>query len=608
MSGSEGAARWLAALALCVIAAANPPGVGGSLLAGVTPAAAPGPAPKAVLILSEGPVLPYAAVLREQLVAALRRDSAEPLNIYEESIDRVRFDSADYDRQLVALYKAKYVDTTPPTLIITITEPALDFALRHRADLFPHAALLFGAVDERVVQGRDLGANATGVYSHYQARATVEAALALQPGTRQIVVVGGTSRLDRGYADVARKDLQGLAAPAAVSYLTGQPLNEVLTSVAALGDGAVVLFLSMQLDGQGVARTGPEVLATLRGAAKVPIYGMSGNFIGRGIVGGMLFDVQSHGADLAQRAPADPLRRSGRRPRADAVAEHADLRLARAEALRHRCRTAAGGRHCDQPPARSVGRAPTNHSDRQRRRDRSVPVDWRSAGSARPAPPRRARAPRSERTADRGAGGGTPPDCPGAARQRQPADCAARDPDRPDGGRSGAVPGDGGRSMRELRNRTVEISTEIHTLSRRLHSAKLEVLGLVEALRGHCHELRAQGVHASFHDEAFRHRCRSDVSLCLFRIAQEGLNNVVKHSGAREAHVTLRSTGSFLLLAVADAGHGFHEAEAPGGGLGLASMRERLRLIDGELTVRSQPGQGTTITARVPMAQRGVQP
>ena len=69
-----------------------------------------------------------------------------------------------------------------------------------------------------------------------------------------------------------------------------------------------------------------------------------------------------------------------------------------------------------------------------------------------------------------------------------------------------------------------------------------EMLGLVAALRGHCQELLAQGVQARFHDENVPRSLPQDVELCLFRIVQEGLNNVVKHSGAREAHVTLLAT------------------------------------------------------------------
>ena len=159
------------------------------------------------------------------------------------------------------------------------------------------------------------------------------------------------------------------------------------------------------------------------------------------------------------------------------------------------------------------------------------------------------------------------------------------------------------RSMHELRRRTAEISTELHNLSHRLHSSKLEMLGLAAALRGHCHELQAQGLHAHLHTENVPRTLQKDVELCLFRVAQEALSNVVKHSGVREAHVTLRATDDTVVLSVVDSGRGFDERGATSiqNGLGLASMRERLRLIDGELTIESQPSQGTTVTARVPV-------
>jgi hypothetical protein len=149
-----------------------------------------GATPKRVLVLAEGPVLPPGAVLRSTIVTALRGDGTEPLSVYEELIDRTHIDDAEYDRQFVALSRIKYADAAPD-LIITITEPALDFVLRHRRELFPDAALLSGAVDERAMRSRNLGPNATGVFTRIDARATLEAALALHPHTRRVVVVGG---------------------------------------------------------------------------------------------------------------------------------------------------------------------------------------------------------------------------------------------------------------------------------------------------------------------------------------------------------------------------------------------------------------------------------
>ncbi len=156
------------------------------------------------------------------------------------------------------------------------------------------------------------------------------------------------------------------------------------------------------------------------------------------------------------------------------------------------------------------------------------------------------------------------------------------------------------KSLRDLGLRTAEISDEIHNLSHRLHSSKLAALGLVEALRGHCQEVTTHGVNVRFDHDNVPRPLPHEVEISLFRVAQEGLNNVVKHSGAREADVALRVNGEALVLTISDRGIGFHEAPAASrDGLGLASMRERLRLIHGEFVVRSQPDQGTTIVASV---------
>ena len=146
------------------------------------------------------------------------------------------------------------------------------------------------------------------------------------------------------------------------------------------------------------------------------------------------------------------------------------------------------------------------------------------------------------------------------------------------------------------------MSSEIHALSHRLHSSKLDALGLAPAVRAHCHEIGAQGVEVRFSETDVPGSVPHDVALCLFRIAQEALNNVVKHSGAREADVTLSAVEESLVLRIVDSGHGFDVgAASSSGGMGLMGMRERLRPNCGELKVRSRPGFGTTIEARVPI-------
>ena len=157
--------------------------------------------------------------------------------------------------------------------------------------------------------------------------------------------------------------------------------------------------------------------------------------------------------------------------------------------------------------------------------------------------------------------------------------------------------------VRHARARITEIAEDVQGLSHRLHSSKLDYLGLTTAAKSLCRELSEKTkVEIVFEHAGIPHTLSKEVSLCLFRVLQEGLQNAVKHSGVRSFTVDLQGTEESIELTVADFGNGFAEQEAcTGHGLGLISMRERLQLVHGELSVKSQPGAGTTIRARVPL-------
>jgi PAS domain S-box-containing protein len=161
--------------------------------------------------------------------------------------------------------------------------------------------------------------------------------------------------------------------------------------------------------------------------------------------------------------------------------------------------------------------------------------------------------------------------------------------------------------MGELRVQASEIATDIQTLSHELHSTKLEYLGPVAAMRGHCQELGEQTkVKVDFKSQDLPSPLPPDISLCLFRVMQEALRNAVKHSGARHIEVGLWGTPDEVHLSISDRGVGFEsEAAKRGRGLGLVSMEERLKLHKGMLSIESRPKQGTTIHARVPLSSGG---
>lgn len=155
---------------------------------------------------------------------------------------------------------------------------------------------------------------------------------------------------------------------------------------------------------------------------------------------------------------------------------------------------------------------------------------------------------------------------------------------------------------RELLNRTIEISRDIQALSRELHSAKLEYLGVTKTLRGWCREIAQQ--HKL--DVDFTSDVSSDLpqemGICFFRLLQESLHNAVKYSGAKRIEVQLRQDSNQVHLIVHDFGGGFNVSAAlQGHGLGLTSMQERVRLVNGTIAIQSKPGAGTTIHASVPL-------
>ena len=148
-----------------------------------------------------------------------------------------------------------------------------------------------------------------------------------------------------------------------------------------------------------------------------------------------------------------------------------------------------------------------------------------------------------------------------------------------------------------------EISADIHRLSYRLHPSKLDHLGLAAAVKSLCHEISAKGsLEVEFRVSGFPANLPKDVTLCVFRIAQEGLRNCVKHSGANFASVNLQKNEKEILLSVSDDGCGFDtESKAMKTGLGFTSMQERLRIVDGEIKIRSRPRHGTVIEVSVPV-------
>ena len=157
----------------------------------------------------------------------------------------------------------------------------------------------------------------------------------------------------------------------------------------------------------------------------------------------------------------------------------------------------------------------------------------------------------------------------------------------------------------ELRTQLTAISNDVQALAHDFDSSKLELLGVIAGMKSWCREFaERQGIQIDFRHDVQK-TLPPEVGLSLFRVLQEALHNAAKHSGAKRIEAQLREDSGEIHLIVRDFGRGFDVATAEcGKGLGLASMRERVRLLNGTITIDSTSLRGTTINVNLPLTSR----
>lgn len=147
-------------------------------------------------------------------------------------------------------------------------------------------------------------------------------------------------------------------------------------------------------------------------------------------------------------------------------------------------------------------------------------------------------------------------------------------------------------------------ATSVQVLSRTLHSSKLEILGISVAMKSLCAEFARQNRTAIDFVSDVSYFLPPSISLCLYRVLQEGLHNAVKYSGAQRISVRLHGERGAVELTIKDSGAGFDlSSVAAGSGLGLISMQERVHLVNGTIVIESAPSRGTKIYARIPLEE-----
>ncbi len=247
--------------------------------------------------------------------AGLRETLADSTELSAEFLDYPRFDGESYMRALTTFLREKYA-LRPPAVLVVGAEGALDFVLRHRAELFPRIPVIHAAVPRSFLQSRPpLPADVVGVPIEYDFPGTIDLALRWHPHARRLVVVTGASAQDRAWEAELRGEVSRFQDRVSAEFLAGLPTDAVLKRLSELGSDAVVFTPGYFEDGVGRLFSPREAARLMAAAAAAPVYGPFDTFIGTGIVGGSMPNYAAMGRQagrivndrLAGPAPAAPL-------------------------------------------------------------------------------------------------------------------------------------------------------------------------------------------------------------------------------------------------------------------------------------------------------------
>ena len=242
---------------------------------------------------------PGDVLVHQSLRDTFRAGSLESIQVRTEYLDLSRFRDPGERRALVDFLRYKYADQKID-LVIAGLSPPLDFALQFRQELFPGVPIVFLGIDQTEVQERSLPADVIGVPVKMDLAGTLDLALRLQPETRRVFVVTGSSPFDTSWERVARQTFRPYEDKLKFVYLSGLPMAELLKRVANLPDRSIVQYLHMFQDGAGQSFIPGEVAELLAATANAPIYGHSDSYIGRGIVGGRVMSFEIEGKNAAR--------------------------------------------------------------------------------------------------------------------------------------------------------------------------------------------------------------------------------------------------------------------------------------------------------------------
>ncbi len=546
---------------------------------------------------------PGPTIVTNLVLSALHSDPRFQVEFYWENLDAI-YHPDEWQEQLdsvVQQYRHRKLD------LIVLMGPNAIQVLEEPRTIFPNVPAVFCCTAPGQIDQMRIDRRSTGSWFQLEPGKTVEAALGLLPRTRHLFVVGGQSDYDRRLTALAKTALTSYENKLDVTYLTDLPMSELQERLRHLPEHSIVLFLTFFKDVQGREFLNiAEALPMIAGAANAPVFGIADTQLGHGVVGGFVVSFEEQGKILGR----DALEILAGKPPQDIPIVHGpslyqfDWRELQRWKL-DESRLPAGSTVLFRQPTlwehyrgtvlvgllvfvtlsllilyllfertqldaarneqmRLSGRLINAQEDERARLASELHDDF------------------SQRLAML------------SLRLETATEIVPESP------------AEANRQLHELINSAGELGADLHTLSHRLHSTTLERLGLAAGVSAFCKEFTAQrGIQVTFSHTDVPRSVSPDISLCLFRIVQEGLRNVQKHSRAAHAQVRIETMDDALHLSISDDGTGYDiKNGADRQGLGLWSMRERVRLVGGRFEIHSQTQKGTRIDVWAPLTKK----
>jgi signal transduction histidine kinase len=535
----------------------------------------------------------------QQIVARVQKTHIHDVEFYFESLDLLAFPSGPSGEEARDWLTKKY-GSQELNVVVAVGPGAVDFLSNPAQTMFLEIPIVICGTSADQLSNPRLDSRFTGTWLTLEPEKTLEVALHLLPNTRHVYVVGGSSPFDKVVMSVTQAKLSSFNDKVDIRYLSQMELGRLVAQLQSLPDHSIEFYTSFFQDSTGTRfLNATKALPVITAASNGPDFGMSDTYIGHGIVGGYVMTYEKQGqitgqivSELLDGKKADeiPMQTlpgvymfdwhelqqwnipvSSLPP--GSVVLFRELSLWKRTRwmwltasfvifglssiivyLQYNRRQLALAKERQSQLSGML----INAGEHERRRvaselhdDYSQRLALLSLGM--------------ENVAE-----AIPTSAQEASRQ-----------------------------LHELVNSASELGADLHTLSHHLHSSTLERLGLVPGVSAFCKEFQAQqGVRVQFTHNEIPQAIHSDAALCLFRIVQEGLRNVSKHSGANEAQVRVYQDGKKLIVLISDQGSGFDTRKlGMREGLGILSMEERVHLLGGQFKIHSEPGKGTQLEA-----------